>query len=177
MNSAESKLGLNELRPQFVRASAQTASHAACLALRLALLLALLLALPCGRALAQLSSQQTSTGQLSNHPLRPDPADLESGLNGDVSDPAYQQRRMHQLNAARHKSVVSEADKLLKLVTELNSEISSTTPASLTPEQIRKVFSIEKLARNVKDEMRSPINGPPVFIDPAQPLSNSPYRR
>jgi len=181
MNSAEINLAGDELRPPFVGASAGRASCGARPVLRLALLLALsfalLLAVPCGSALAQLSSQQTPTGQLSNHPLRPDPADLESGVNGDANDPVYQQRRTRQLNDARHKSIVSDADKLLKLVTELNSEISRNTPASLTPEQLRKVAAIEKLARNVKDQMRSPINGPPPFIDSAQPLSNSPYRR
>jgi hypothetical protein len=181
MNPAEMKFAGDELRPQRVWASTGRASYGVrrvlWLAQLLPLFMALLIMLPCGSALAQLSSQQTPTGQLSNHPLRPDPSDLESGMNGDANDPVYQQRRVHQLNDARHKSIVSDADKLLKLVTELNSEISSTTPASLTPEQLRKVAVIEKLARNVKEQMRSPINGPPAFLDSAQPLGNSPYRR
>jgi hypothetical protein len=177
MNSAEIELAMDESRPRFVRASAGKSSHGAGPVLWPALLLALFLALPWGLALAQSSSQQTGTGQLSSHPLRPDPVDLDSNQNGDGSDPVFQQRRLRQLNDARHKSIVSDADKLLKLVTELNSEISSTTPASLTPEQLRKVAAIEKLARNVRDEMRSPVNGMPAFVDSAHPLGNAPYRR
>ena len=61
---------------------------------------------------------------------------------------------MRQLNEAQHKAMVSDTDKLLKLVTEFNAEIGSTNPESLTPEQLRKVAEIEKLAHSVKEKMR-----------------------
>jgi hypothetical protein len=84
---------------------------------------------------------------------------------------------MSQLIAAKHKSIVANTEKLLKLVTELNAEISSTNPASLTPDQLRKVAAIEKLAHSVKDEMKTPVQATPAFIDSAKPLDDGPYRR
>ena len=50
--------------------------------------------------------------------------------------------------------MVDDTDKLLKLVTELNSEISRTNTSTLTPEQLRRVAEIEKLAprRERQDE-------------------------
>jgi hypothetical protein len=98
-------------------------------------------------------------------------------MNTPASDPVYEQRHLHELNAKLHKSIVSDTGKLMKLVTELNAEVSSTNPASLTQEQLRKVAAIEKLARSLRDEMRSTVKEPPAFIDPAQPLPNYRDRR
>ena len=63
------------------------------------------------------------------------------------------QKRLHQMREAQRKTVVSYAEKLLTLVTKLNAEISSTNPVALTPDQLRKVAEVEKLARNVRDMM------------------------
>ncbi len=163
MNSAEKKFNVDESRSPFVGPSAGRSGHV----VRLVLRLALLLALPCGLTPSQ--SQQTGTGQLSNHPLRGLNENGNPNANGDSGDPIYQQKRLRQLNVAQHKSMVSDTDKLLKLVTELNAEISSTSPASLTPEQLRKVAEIEKLAHSVKDKMRSSVQGATLFIDNSPP--------
>jgi hypothetical protein len=119
--------------------------------------LALLLALPCAVAHAQ--SQQTATGEISQHPLRNLNGNGDPNANADLSDPVDQQRQLRLVNAALHKSMVSDTEKLLRLVTELNAEISKTNPTSLTPEQLRKVAAIEKLAHRVRDDMRTSFEG------------------
>ena len=139
--------------------------------------LALLLALSCGLAQAQQSSEQTGTGKLSNNPLRLERKDLDPVTDESAIDPVLEQRQLHELNAKLHKSIVSDTDKLLKLVKELNAEIGGTNPASLTPAQLLKVAAIEKLAHNLRNEMRSSVKDPPAFIDPAKPLSSYPDRR
>jgi hypothetical protein len=71
----------------------------------------------------------------------------------DHDDPASTEKRLKALNADRHKHLVSDTAKLLKLANELHAEVSSTKPERLTPAQLRKVAEIEKLARGVKDKM------------------------
>ena len=78
---------------------------------------------------------------------------------------------MKMLNNERHKSLLSDSDKLFKLATELDNEIAKSNLGLLTPDQLRKVAEIEKLAHNVRDKMTQtlpppstnffPISGPP----------------
>jgi hypothetical protein len=74
-------------------------------------------------------------------------------------DSIEKERQLRALNAERHKSIVSDTNKLLKLARELEDEVSRTNPGSLTPDQLRKVAEIEKLARGVKDKMSTPVRG------------------
>jgi hypothetical protein len=131
--------------------------------LRPVLLLALLLVLP--SALARAQSDQTGTGQLSSHPLQSANGTIDPTASPDDEDPAAQQRQLRQLNVSLHKSMVSDTDKLLKLVTDLNAELSSTNSDSLTPDQLKKVAAIEKLARNVKDAMKTSVQGSSTLKD------------
>ena len=173
MNSTEENLAKDELRSPVVRDSGGKLSGG----VRPVLGLALLLAFSCGLAMAQQSSEQTGTGQLSNNPLRLDRRDGGPPANDLEIDPALEQRQLHELNAKLHKSIVSDTNKLLKMVAELNAEISVSNPASLSPEQLRKVGAIEKLAHNLRNEMRSPIKEAPEPVDPAKPLPNYRDRR
>jgi hypothetical protein len=77
------------------------------------------------------------------------------GTNQPTIDPnAAEERRLLQLNnAAHHSSMVSAAGKLLSLANELHAEVAAGNIGSLTPEQLRMVRQIEKLARKVKGEM------------------------
>jgi hypothetical protein len=77
------------------------------------------------------------------------------------SDPAGQQKRLRAFNAERHKSMVSDANKLLKLARELEDEVSRTNPDSFTPAELRKVAQIEKLAHSVKEKMSDSFTGMP----------------
>ncbi len=126
-------------------------------------MLALFLVVPC--ALARAQSDQTGTGQLSSHPLQSANGRIDPTSDTDDEDPVAQQRQLRQLNAALNKSMVSDTDKLLKLVTDLNAELSGTNPDSLTPDQLKKVAAIEKLARNVKDAMKTSMQGASTLKD------------
>lgn len=77
------------------------------------------------------------------------------------ADPVFAAKRMRALNADRQKSMVSDADKLLKLARQLDTEIASNPTEDLTPEELRKVSEIEKLARSVKAKMAQSFGGGP----------------
>jgi hypothetical protein len=134
------------------------------------LFLALLLMVPFRAGLPQSTkgvvlSSQSLVGQ-SHQTL-----DYSADPGSAVLDPVMAERRMKMLNNERHKAILSDSDKLLKLATELNDEIARSNSGALTPEQLRKVAEIEKLARNVRDKMTMtivspsagffPVNGPP----------------
>lgn len=65
------------------------------------------------------------------------------------------------MNADRQKSMVSDTDKLVKLARQLDAEIASNPTDELTPEELRKVAEIEKLAHNVKAKMAQSFGGGP----------------
>ena len=83
------------------------------------------------------------------------------------ADPTWNEKRMRALNEDRHKSVVSDAEKLLKLARQLDAEVASNTTDELTPEEMRKVAEIEKLAKSVKSKMALSFGGGPQFQGPA----------
>jgi hypothetical protein len=85
-----------------------------------------------------------------------------SGANSD-GDHAEQEKRLKAINAERQKSLVADTNKLVKLATELNRELNSAKPESLSADQMRKVAEIEKLAKNVREKMSMSVRGLPVF--------------
>jgi hypothetical protein len=64
------------------------------------------------------------------------------------------------------KSMVSDTDKLLRLVNHLSAEIAHSQPDALTPGELREVAQIEKLAHNVKDKMSTSVRGTAPFRPP-----------
>lgn len=134
----------DEKRP---KSSSRLASRRTAQVAQRALGLALLLAFPSG---AQYG------------PARPPNAgqQVDGAFGGmDSGDPVEKEKRLRALNAARHKSLVSDANKLLKLAQELDDEVHRTNPDSLTPAELGKVAEIEKLAHRVKDEMSTSVRG------------------
>jgi hypothetical protein len=79
------------------------------------------------------------------------------------------EKLLQALNADRQKSMVSDANKLLRLVDELNSEIARNNPDSLSAAQLRKVAEIEKLAHKVRDEMSTSVRGVAPYRLPTMP--------
>ncbi len=73
------------------------------------------------------------------------------------------EQRMRLLNIERHKSVVSDADKLLKLARQLDAEVASNSTDELTPQELHKIGEIEKLAHSVKAKMAQSFGGGPEF--------------
>jgi hypothetical protein len=113
------------------------------------------LALAAGVYLATPAQAQQQSGTGSGHVSEQQPTPLP--LPQTSADSVFQQRRLRALNAERQKEIVSDANKLLKLTAELNTEISHNKSESFTPEQLRQLARIEKLARSVKDKMSNPV--------------------
>ena len=72
----------------------------------------------------------------------------ESGDSG----PFDVEKQMRRLNDDRHKTIVSDTNKLVKLTQELDSEIAANSSDTLTPEELHKLATIEKLAHSVLDD-------------------------
>ena len=58
-------------------------------------------------------------------------------------------------NTERQKRLVSDTDRLLSLTSQLKASIASSGSETLTPEMLRQMDEIEKLARSVKNKMRN----------------------
>ena len=145
---------------------ASEVAHAAHRALWLALLLALPAGAQNGPPLAPGGTQDGPSGMQQRSPRQR----LSSSLDQSVGlDSAQQAKWLRGLNIERQKSMVSDANKLLKLASELNAEVSSSNQDSLTLEQLRKVGEIEKLARSVKEKMSTSIQSTPIYVEPQVP--------
>lgn len=91
---------------------------------------------------------------------------LGSLSSDDDIDPVMAERRMRALNAERQKEMVSDANKLLKLAKELNNEVAMANTGAFTPDQLRKIAEIEKLAKNVRERMTSGPGETPSLLPP-----------
>jgi hypothetical protein len=117
-------------------------------------------------------SPQRGVSAIQQHPTySPSPGQPVSGIASDIPQGGSpeEEKRLRALNAERQKSMVSDANKLLRLVKELNDEIARSSPDSLSAEQLRRVAEIEKLARSVKEKMSNSVRGLPTFQLPFQP--------
>jgi len=125
-----------------------------------ALWLALLLALPAGAQ--NRTPMWTPSPPMANPPQTPNNtnnAHVPDQLNDvNLSPNARIWRGQDYL---RQKEMASDVDKLLKLTSELNAEISNSNSDSLTEAQLRKVGEIEKLARSIKEKMNTPVQPRP----------------
>jgi len=84
-------------------------------------------------------------------------------LGDNHSDPLMEEKRLRALNADRQKAMVGDAGKLLRLATEFNAEIEQAKPDTLTPNQMRKLAEIEKLAHSVKEKMTTSVRMPVIY--------------
>lgn len=71
------------------------------------------------------------------------------------TDPALEQQRIQAIKMEQHAEVVSDANKLLKLTAQLDAEVEQSHATSLTRKQLKTLAKIEKLAKNVKQNMSS----------------------
>jgi hypothetical protein len=120
--------------------------------------LVLLLLLLTGAQNSAPAGQQPIPNQMGQRPGNPfsDSTDV---------DPVEAQKRLRGLNAERQRSMVSDADKLLKLVTEFNAGLAGENSGQLTSTQLRQVVEIEKLAHNVKQKMALNVGPAPATPD------------
>jgi hypothetical protein len=57
-------------------------------------------------------------------------------------------------NAERKRQIADDSAKLVKLATDLKTEVDKTTKDTLSVNVIRKAEEIERLARSVKEKMK-----------------------
>ena len=63
-------------------------------------------------------------------------------------------QNFEEVNAERKKLIADESALLLKLATDLKSEVDKTNQDTLSLNVIRKADTIEKLAHDVKEKMK-----------------------
>jgi len=95
--------------------------------------------------------------------------DSTSPFGHDTNSP--DKKRMQMLNAERQKTLMSDAEKLLKLARQLNDEMAENGSDTMTSQQLHKVEEIGKLAKSVKEKMSYSVGGfpsvtPPLTIEP-----------
>jgi len=61
---------------------------------------------------------------------------------------------IRQVNIARQKEMVSDAEKLVQLAGELDAEVRAGGDSPLSATQLNKIAMIQKLAHSVKDKMQ-----------------------
>ena len=89
----------------------------------------------------------------------------------DTQEITQSNRQQRLLNTARHKAIVSDADKLLALARQLNARVNADGSALTSTERMRIAGEIEKLAHNVKERMSYTMAGDP---DPNNPFHGWP---
>lgn len=94
------------------------------------------------------------------------PSQADSPYAGTNSNPAMEAKRLEALNAERQKSMIADTDKLVKLAAELDGEVKGKNPGELTPDQLRTVAKIEKLARSVREKMATSVRPVPAMVEP-----------
>ncbi|MCU1285698.1 MAG: hypothetical protein JWO13_2048 [Acidobacteriales bacterium] len=73
----------------------------------------------------------------------------------DPEEVKRQKEREKAMNKERFSALKQDTDKLLQLATELKQSVDATTENKLSLEVIRKTEEIEKLAKKVRDKMKS----------------------
>jgi hypothetical protein len=71
-----------------------------------------------------------------------------------INERQNQQQDLNAMNEARRKQIADESTTLLKLATDLKSEVDKTNKDTLSLNVIRKADAIEKLAHDVKEKMK-----------------------
>lgn len=77
-------------------------------------------------------------------------ANAQSDINGqNAKDKSFE-----EANTERKKQIANDSAKLLKLATDLKTEVDKTNKDTLSLNVIRKADEIEKLAHDVKEKMK-----------------------
>jgi hypothetical protein len=98
----------------------------------------------------QSAPQPSST----TNPQDPGPGRAWSTSTLEVPMPSGGNPDFTAANAERKKQIADDSIKLLKLATDLKSEVDKTTKDTLSLNVIRKADEIEKLAHDVKEKMK-----------------------
>lgn len=109
------------------------------------------------------SAAQQPFGQ--EQPYGQAPQRIQQADDGLIGlDPTLAKRQIKMLNVQRQKKMVSDADKLLKLAAQLKEEVDAGgDSAQLSPQRVREVEEIEKLAKSVKEKMTLTVGEGPLL--------------
>jgi hypothetical protein len=112
---------------------------------------AVLLLLVVAARQAPQSSQSQGNG---NTPTQ-EPGGGRASASSPLAVPDAQNgQNLDAVNTQRKKQLAADSARLLKLATELKTEVDKTTKDTLSVNVIRKADEIEKLAHSVKENMR-----------------------
>ena len=134
-----------------LRGSSMTAKRRTCFRIR-AIRIAAFLA-----ASALTSWAQTSgSGQIIT-PGSPQSAAKSPFADGSLDEPPprMSDSMRNKRNEDRQKRLTGDSQRLLVLANLLKSEVASSGVEAMTPDMLKQVDEIEKLARSVKDKMRN----------------------
>ena len=110
-----------------------------------------LLLVSCGSAAAQSNPCEDPARQRPVYdPSRP----RETNQMPDIP-PDMQHKQVKALNQERQASLKKDTDKLLQIATELKQQVDKTNENQLSLEVIRKTEEVEKLAKSIRDKMKS----------------------
>jgi hypothetical protein len=91
-------------------------------------------------------------------PLFAQGADPQFGRRRNEMSPDEQQRerdRVRALNKERQQKLKQDTDKLLQLATELKEYVDKTNENVLSVEVVKKTDEIEKLAKSIREKMKT----------------------
>jgi hypothetical protein len=69
--------------------------------------------------------------------------------------PDMQRKQAKEMNQERQASLKKDTDKLLQIATELKQQVDKTNENQLSLAVIRKTEEVEKLAKSIRDKMKS----------------------
>jgi cytochrome c-type biogenesis protein CcmH/NrfG len=78
----------------------------------------------------------------------------DSNQANDINSQQTQKKDFEAANTERKKQIADDSEKLLKLATDLKTEVDKTSKDTLSLNVIRKADAIEKLAHDVKEKMK-----------------------
>jgi hypothetical protein len=103
-----------------------------------------------------LGRAQSTTGGTIGNPTTPQTS--HPGHNGEEPPDPFAQatrERLEQERATgRQRQLVHDTERLLALANQLKAEVAASGAESMTPEMLRQMDEIEKLARSVKEKMK-----------------------
>jgi hypothetical protein len=91
-------------------------------------------------------------GQLPSSSGGASPLGTAGGLDNTPSP--FPDNSRQKRNEERQRRLESDTQKLVALTSQLRAEIASTGAETMSPEMLKQMAEIEKLARSVKDKMR-----------------------
>jgi ferric-dicitrate binding protein FerR (iron transport regulator) len=105
--------------------------------------------------------QQTAPGMLIKQDIPQQEANRPPDANQqmEMREKQAKEQNFATANAERRKQIAEDSAKLLKLATDLKTEVDKTTKDTLSLSVIRKAGEIEKLAHNVKEKMKLTVGG------------------